>query len=251
MSQDRAFYCVSQSSAVTCSGKAGGDSFWAPPPCGDSSAAAVNELILLSLQPARGISEAIPPNLGAGAPPTSGLAGERQVPWDTEEGPKQQPSWKRPMQAKGGSLVDSQLPGRLGHSPPRRSEAGLGSATLEAVPHAQVPARSFGWKTQWGPRSQPDFCGVDPTERRGLGQEASVGSVGAAPHRERREEPVPAHPQTAGTPTHRPSGNRIPAPPQCPGLGPLRPARARQLHAAAASSARPVPAPPALSTGND
>lgn len=52
--------------------------------------------------------------------------------------------------------------------------------------------------------------------------------------------PCPPEPRT-----HRPSGGRIPVSPQCPGLGPARPAGGRLLHAAAASSARPAPAPPA------
>lgn len=51
--------------------------------------------------------------------------------------------------------------------------------------------------------------------------------------------PCPPEPRT-----HRPSGGRIPVSPQCPGLGPARPAGGRLLHAAA-SSARPAPAPPA------
>lgn len=156
---------------------------------------------------------------------------------------------------EGGSLVDPQLPGRLSTFPVQ-GDPELVLLVLPqrpCHPQAQVPARSSGWTTQWDPRAQQGLWGLIAAPAAGRGEEGVLRQGGRGAQEARREEPVPAHPQPAGTPTHRPSGDRIPAPPpQRPGLGPLRPARARQLHAAeAASSARPVPAPPALSTGND
>ncbi|OBS75244.1 hypothetical protein A6R68_14241 [Neotoma lepida] len=58
----------------------------------------------------------------------------KQLPRDTEGGPKLQPSWEVPMQEKGARWWTRSSQVGSTHSPPMKSEAGLGGATPEAVP---------------------------------------------------------------------------------------------------------------------
>lgn len=163
MSQDWAFHRVRTARVLqllAVERLEGADGFWAPPPCGDSSAAAVNDLIPHSLKLASRISEALPPNLGVGAP-HPGPGRRKNYPGTQREGPNSSLTGSDPCGGRG-ALVDTQRPGRQALHIPRQGDLKRveGSATPEAVPPSG-PGQSeiLQLHEAAGPSRKPGLCG--------------------------------------------------------------------------------------------